>query len=182
MQYFDPKNTHFDSTKFDCMDLLTPQLGLLVWNILAFLILFFILKKFAWKPILKSLKERETGIADSLATAEKVRAEMAQLKNENEILLAKAREERGVILKEARDIKDKIINEAKEQAKTEAGKIITDARAAIEQQKMAAITEVKNQVGNLVIEVSEKILRRELSNKSEQEKYIKQLSGEVKLN
>jgi F-type H+-transporting ATPase subunit b len=182
MQYFDPKNTYFDSDKIYCMDLLTPQLGLLVWNILAFLILFFILKKFAWKPILKSLKERETGIADSLATAEKVRAEMAQLKNENEILLAKAREERGVILKEARDIKDKIINEAKEQARTEASKIITDARAAIEQQKMAAITEVKNQVGNLVIEVSEKILRRELSNKSEQEKYIKQLSGEVKLN
>jgi F-type H+-transporting ATPase subunit b len=164
------------------MDLLTPQLGLLVWNILAFLILFLILKKFAWKPILKSLKERETGIADSLATAEKVRAEMAQLKNENEILLAKAREERGVILKEARDIKDKIINEAKEQARTEAGKIITDARAAIEQQKMAAITEVKNQVGTLVIEVSEKILRRELTNKAEQEKYIKQLAGEVKLN
>ena len=164
------------------MDLLTPQIGLLVWNILAFLILFFILKKFAWKPILQSLKERETGIADSLATAEKVRAEMAQLKNENEILLAKAREERALILKEARDTKDKIINEAKDQARLEATKIITDARAAIEQQKMAAITEVKNQMGNLVIEVSEKILRRELSNKSEQEKYIKQLAGEVKLN
>src|SRR5450631_713529 len=164
------------------MDLLTPQLGLLVWNILAFLILFLILKKFAWKPILKSLKERETGIADSLATAEKVRAEMAQLKNENEALLAKAREERALLLKEARDTKDKIINEAKEQAKLEAGKIITDARIAIEQQKMAAITEVKNQIGNLVVEVSEKILRRQLENKSEQESYIKQLAKEVKLN
>jgi len=164
------------------MDLLTPDLGLFIWNLLAFLILFFILKKTAWKPILKSLNEREKGISDSLATAEKVKAEMAQLKSENEALLAKAREERAALLKEARDTKDKIINEAKDQAKLEAGKIITDARAAIEQQKMAAITEVKNQVGNLVIEVSEKILRRELSDKSEQEKYIKELANEVKLN
>jgi F-type H+-transporting ATPase subunit b len=164
------------------MDLLTPDLGLFIWNLLAFLILFFILRKTAWKPILKSLNERERGITDSLATAEKVKAEMAQLKSENEALLAKAREERAQLLKEARETKDKIINEAKEQAKVEAGKIIVDAQAAIEQQKMAAITEVKNQVGNLVIEVSEKILRRELANKSEQEKYIKDLANEVKLN
>jgi len=164
------------------MDLLTPDLGLFIWNLLAFLILFFILRKTAWKPILKSLNERERGITDSLATAEKVKAEMAQLKSENEALLAKAREERALLLKEARETKDKIINEAKEQAKVEAGKIIVDAQAAIEQQKMAAITEVKNQVGNLVIEVSEKILRRELANKSEQEKYIKELANEVKLN
>ncbi|MDP4148419.1 MAG: F0F1 ATP synthase subunit B [Bacteroidota bacterium] len=162
--------------------MLTPDLGLFIWNLLAFLILFLILKKFAWKPILKSLKEREEGIAGSLATAEKVKAEMAQMKNENEVLLAKAREERAALLKEARDMKDKIVNEAKEQAKVEAGRIITDARAAIEQQKMAALTDVKNQVGNLVIEVAEKILRRELANKPEQEKYIKQLSNEVKLN
>ena len=162
--------------------LLTPDLGLFIWNLLAFLILFFILKRTAWKPILKSLNEREKGISDSLATAERVKAEMAQLKSENEALLAKAREERASLLKEARETKDKIINEAKDQAKLEASKIITDAQAAIEQQKMAAITEVKNQVGNLVIEVSEKILRRELSNKSEQEKYIKDLANEVKLN
>jgi F-type H+-transporting ATPase subunit b len=164
------------------MDLLTPDLGLFLWNLLAFLILFFILKKTAWKPILKSLDEREKGISDSLATAEKVKKEMAQLKTENEALLAKAREERALLLKEAREIKDKIINEAKNQAKLEAGKIITDAQVAIEQQKMAAITEVKNQVGNLVVEVAEKILRRELSNKAEQENYIRQLSNEVKLN
>ena len=164
------------------MDLLTPDLGLFLWNLLGFLILFFILKKTAWKPILKSLNEREKGISDSLATAERVKAEMNQLKNENEALLAKAREERALLLKEARETKDKIINEAKDQAKIEAGKIITDAQTAIEQQKMAAITEVKNQVGNLVIEVAEKILRRELSNKTEQESYIRQLSNEVKLN
>jgi F-type H+-transporting ATPase subunit b len=164
------------------MDLLTPDLGLFLWNLLAFLILFFILKKTAWKPILKSLDEREKGIADSLATAERVKTEMAQLKSENEVLLAKAREERALLLKEARETKDKIINEAKEQAKLEAGKIITDAQAAIESQKMAALTDVKNQVGTLVVEVAEKILRRELSNKAEQENYIRQLSNEVKLN
>ena len=164
------------------MDLLTPDLGLFLWNLLAFLILFFVLKKTAWKPILKSLDEREKGIADSLATAERVKTEMAQLKSENEVLLAKAREGRALLLKEARETKDKIINEAKEQAKVEAGKIITDAQAAIESQKMAAITDVKNQVGTLVVEVAEKILRRELSNKAEQENYIRQLSNEVKLN
>ena len=164
------------------MQLLTPDLGLFFWNLLAFAIVFFILKKFAWKPILKSLKERETGIADSLAMAEKVRGEMAELKSENEALLAQAREERSLMLKEARDAKDKIINEAREKAKADANKIILDAQASIETQKMAALTEVKNQLGNMVIEVSEKILRRELSNKGEQEAFINQLSKEVKLN
>lgn len=164
------------------MDLLTPSFGLLIWNLLAFLIVLFLLKKFAWKPILKSLKDRETGIADSLATAERVKAEMAQLQSENEALLAKAREERAQMLKDARDTKEKMINEAKEQAKTEANKIISEANAAIQQQKMAALTEVKNQVGTLVVEVAEKVLRRELANKTEQEQYIKQLAGEVKLN
>ena len=164
------------------MDLLIPSFGLIIWTLLAFLIVFFILKKFAWKPILNSLKERETTIADSLATAERMKAEMAQFKSENEALLAKAREERAQLLKEARDTKDRIINEAKEQAKVEANKIVTDAQAAIQQQKMAALTDVKNQVGQLVIEVAQKVLRRELSNKPEQENYIKQLANEVKLN
>src|SRR5687767_989034 len=164
------------------MELLTPGLGLMIWNLLAFLILLLILRKFAWKPILGSLKTRETNIADSLATAERVKAEMAQLKSENEALLAKAREERAQMLKEARDIKEKIINEAKEQAKVEANKIITDAQAAITQQKMAALTDVKNQVGNLVIEVAEKVLRRELGDKAQQETFIKKLADEVKLN
>jgi F-type H+-transporting ATPase subunit b len=162
--------------------MLTPDLGLLVWNFIAFLILLFILGKFAWKPILNSLKTRENNIADALATAERVKAEMAQLKSENEALLAKAREERAQMLKEARDIKDKIISEAKEQSKVEANKIISDAHAAIQQQKMAALTDVKNQVGNLVIEVAEKILRRELGDKAKQETYIKELAEEVKLN
>ena len=164
------------------MDLLTPDLGLITWNFIVFLILMFILRKFAWKPILNSLKLREENIAGSLATAEKVKAEMAQLKSENEALLAKAREERAQMLKEARDTKEKIINEAREQAKTEANKIITEAQAAIQQQKMAALTDVKNQVGNLVIEVAEKVLRRELADKNQQERFIKELAEEVKLN
>lgn len=162
--------------------MLNPGIGLILWNLIAFLVLLIILGKFAWKPILKSLKARENNIADSLATAERVKAEMAQMKSENEALLAKAREERAQLLKEARDTKDKIINEAKEQAKVEANKIITEAQAAITQQKMAALTDVKNQVGNLVIEVAEKVLRRELGDKAQQETYIKKLAEEVKLN
>lgn len=164
------------------MELLLPKLGLIVWTLLAFLIVFFILKKFAWKPILKSLNDRESNISNSILSAEKVKQEMANLKSENEALLVKAREERGIMLREAKETKDKIINEAKEQAKIETNKIIADAQVAIDQQKMAAITDLKNQVGNMVIEVSEKVLRRELSNKEEQESYIKQLAETIKLN
>ena len=164
------------------MKLLTPEFGLLIWTLLAFLIVFLILKAKAWPAIVKGLRDRENTITSSLETAERVKAEMAQLKSENETLLAKAREERAQLLKEAREMKDRIINEAKEQAKVEANKIITDANAAIQQQKMAALTDVKNQVGALVIDVAEKVLRRELTDKSQQEKYIKQLSEEVKLN
>lgn len=164
------------------MELLTPSFGLLIWTLLAFLIVFFILKKFAWKPILASLKERETGIADSLATADRVKAEMAAMKSENEALLAAAREERAKMVKDAKETSSKMISEAKEKARTEYDRIIAEAQVAILQQKNAALTEVKNQVGNLVIEVSEKVLRRELANKGEQENYIKQLAEVVKLN
>lgn len=164
------------------MQLLTPSSGLLFWTLLAFLIVFFLLRKYAWGPILSSLNKREQGIAESLQSAERVRLEMAQLKNENEALLAKAREERGAMLKEARDTKDRIIAESKEQAKVEANKIIAEAQQAIEAQKMAAITEVKNQVGKLVLEVTEKVLRRELSNPGAQEALIKDMVEDVKLN
>lgn len=164
------------------MKLLTPEFGLLLWTLLAFLVVFFILAKFAWPAIIKGLRERENTISSSLETAERVKAEMAQMKSENEALLAKAREERAQLLKEARETKDKIINEAKEQAKIEAGKIVTEAQAAIEGQKMAALTEVKNQVGKLVLETTEKVLRREFSNKQMQEEHIQSLVNEVKLN
>ncbi|MDX1954282.1 MAG: F0F1 ATP synthase subunit B [Chitinophagaceae bacterium] len=164
------------------IDLLIPEAGLLIWNLLAFLIVFFILKKYAWPAIVKGLKDREQTIADSLATAEKVKAEMAQLKSENEALMAQAREERAQMLKEARETKDRIINEAKEQAKLEANKIMSESQTAINAQKMAALTDVKNQVGKLVIEVTEKVLRRELGNKEAQEAHISGLVNEVKLN
>lgn len=162
--------------------LLKPEFGLLIWTLVAFLVVFFLLRKMAWPAIIKGLRDREQSIASSLETAERVKAEMAQMKSENEALLAKAREERAQLLKEAREMKDKIINEAKEQAKTEANKIITEAQAAINAQKMAALTDVKNQVGKLVIEVSEKVLRRELSGKDAQETHIQGLVNEVKLN
>ncbi|WP_126969945.1 F0F1 ATP synthase subunit B [Gynurincola endophyticus] len=164
------------------MKLLTPDLGLFVWMLVAFSVVLVILAKFAWKPIVGALKERETGIADSLAQAEKVKAEMAQLQSDNEALLQKAQEERAQLLKEARDARDKMINEAKEQAKIEANKIIAEAQAAIQHQKNAAMTDVKNQVGNLVIEVATKVLGRELTNAGEQERFIQDLTKDIKLN
>ncbi|MBS1731969.1 MAG: F0F1 ATP synthase subunit B [Bacteroidetes bacterium] len=164
------------------MDLLLPHLGLIVWTVLAFLVVLFILKKYAWGAILKGLNEREANIASSIATADKVKAEMAQLKSENEALLVAAREERAAMLKEAKDIKDKMINDAKDEAKVQAAKIITDAQASIQNQKMAALTDIKNEVGKMVIEISEKILRKELSNKADQEGYIKKLADDIKLN
>lgn len=164
------------------MDLLTPGFGLIIWTILAFLVVLLILRKYAWPAITKGLMEREQGIADALSTAEKVKAEMAEMKSEHEALLAQAREERAQILKEARETKEKIINESKEAAKVEASKIMAESLAAIEAQKMAAVTDVKNQIGKMVVEVSEKILRRELNNKPDQEAHIKGLVNEVKLN
>ncbi len=162
--------------------LVLPDIGLVFWSTISFLVLLFVLGKFAWKPIMKAVGEREKGITDAIAAAEKVKLEMAQLKNDNEALLTQAREERAVILKEAKETKDKIINDAKEEARVQASKIIAEAQASINNQKLAAMTEIKNQVGNLVIEVSEKVLRRELGNKAEQESYIKQLAQEAKLN
>ncbi len=164
------------------MGLLLPHLGLIFWTLLAFLIVFFLLKKFAWKQIIDGLNARETNIAESIASAEKIKAEMAQLKNENETLLAQAREERGKMIKEAKETADKMIAEAKDKAKTEYERIITDAQSAIQQQKNAALTDVKNQVGNLVIEVTEKVLRRELGDKAGQEAHIKSLVDAVKMN
>ncbi|WP_018627022.1 F0F1 ATP synthase subunit B [Niabella aurantiaca] len=164
------------------MDLLTPNLGYFVWIFVAFVIVFLVLKKFAWKPIIKMLNEREQNIAGAIASAEKVKAEMAQLQSENEALLAKAREERAQLLKEARETKDKIVNEAKEQAKTEASRIIADAQQAINAQKMAALTDVKNEVGKMVIEVSEKVLKQQLAGQDKQEEYINSLVNSIKLN
>ena len=161
------------------MQLLTPAFGLIFWTLIAFLGAFFILKKFAWPAIINGLNEREKTIADSLATAERVKQEMATLKSENEALMMQAREERAQMLKEAKDTKDKIINEAKEQAKVEANKIIVDANNAIQNAKMAALTDVKNQIGNMVVEVAEKVIRRELNSNGDQETYIRKLADDL---
>ncbi|MCF8450760.1 MAG: F0F1 ATP synthase subunit B [Taibaiella sp.] len=164
------------------MDLLTPELGLFFWTLIAFIAVFLILRKFAWGPILSSLGEREKGIADSIASAERIKAEMTQFKSENEKLMAQAREERTVMLREAKEMKDRIVNEAKEQAKEEANKIIVDAQHQIQQQKMAALTEVKNEIGNLAVEVATKILRKQMSAAEGQDAYMQLLSEDIKLN
>jgi len=164
------------------MDLLSPSPGLLVWTLLAFLIVFFILKKYAWTAIIKGLNEREKNIATSIASAERIKLEMAQLKNDNEAFLLQAREERVILLKEAKETKDKLISEAREEAKVQAARIVADAQVTINHQKMAAIIDLKNQLGNLAIAVSEKILRRELNNKDEHELFIRQLAEEAKVN
>jgi F-type H+-transporting ATPase subunit b len=164
------------------MDLLTPDLGLFIWTLLAFLVVFFILKKFAWKPILKALSERESGIASAIASAERVKQEMAVMKSEHERLMMVAREERSQLLKEAKETKDKIINEAKELAKVEANKIIAEAQQQIHQQKMAAVTDLKNEIGKLAVEVAEKVLRKQLANVDAQSEYASMLADEIKLN
>lgn len=164
------------------LDLLLPGIGLMFWTILAFLIVLFLLKKFAWKTIIGGLNERESNINEAIQSAEKVKLEMAQLKADNEVLLQQAREERATMLKEAKETKDKMIADAKSEAKEQAAKILADAQASIHQQKMAALTDIKNHVGKLVIETSEKVLRKELTNKDVHEGYINQLAQEMKLN
>lgn len=164
------------------MDLLTPELGLFVWTLIAFLIVFLILKKFAWKPILKSLGEREKGIADSIAAADRVKKEMAAMQSENEKLMQEAREERSAMLKEAKETREKIVNEAKDQAKAAAGKIMEEAQLQIQQQKMAAMTEVKNQIGTMAVEVAEKILRQKLNSADAQNSYANLLAEDIQLN
>jgi len=164
------------------MELLSPGIGLIVWTLIAFLVVFFILRKFAWTPILTSLKERETSIASAIASADNLKSEMALMKSENEALLAQARDERAKMIKEAKDTTAKMISEAKDKARNEYDRIVAEAQLAILQQKNAALVDVKNQVGKLVIEVSEKVLRRELANKNDQENFIKQQAEIVNLN
>jgi len=161
------------------MQLLTPALGLIVWTLLAFLVVFFILKKYAWPAIINGLSERERNISDSLASAEKIKAEMAQMKSENEALLMQAREERAGMLKDAKNAADKMVEDAKGKAKAEYDRIITDAQNTIDLQKNAAITDVKNMIGKLVIEVAEKVIRRELVNKKDHEAYIAKMTADI---
>ena len=164
------------------MELVKPEFGLVFWMLVSFLIVLFILGKFAWKPILKALKERETSIEDALRSADKAREAMENLKADNEKLLNDARAERERMLREARDTKDAIINEAKGKASAEANRLLQQAREAINNEKQAAITELKNQVATLSIEIAEKILREQLKDSAKQKELSEKYLKEVKLN
>ena len=161
------------------MKLVTPDIGLLFWMLVSFSIVLFLLKKYAWKPILNSLKEREQSIAEALNSAKRAKEEMAALKSENEKLLVQARIERDAILKEARDAKDSIIVEARTRASSEADRLLQAAREGIQNEKLAAMTELKNQVATLSIEIAEKILKEELSSPEKQKQLVKSFLGEV---
>jgi F-type H+-transporting ATPase subunit b len=164
------------------MDLVTPALGLIFWSVLTFLFLLFILRKFAWKPILDAVNEREEGIKNALLSAENAKKEMQNLKADNEKLLAEARLERDAMMKEAREIKDKMINDAKTEAQTAGQKMIEQAKASIESEKNAALAELKAQVSTLSLDIAEKLLKDELSNKESQTKLVEKMLGDVKLN
>ena len=164
------------------MELITPGLGLLFWMTLAFLLLMFILGKFAWKPIMNALKEREATINDALHAADKAREEMKQLQFSNEQLLREAKNERDVILADARKVRDAIIEEARLRASEEAARIVQSARESITNEKMAAMTDLKNQLADASLNISRQLLRRELSDPKKQEEYIRELLKEVKFN
>ncbi|CAN5605399.1 F0F1 ATP synthase subunit B [soil metagenome] len=164
------------------MELVKPEFGLIFWMTVSFLIVVFLLRKYAWGPILGSLKEREVSIQSALDAAKKAKDEVANLKAENERILQEARNERDVILKEAREAKDAIVNEARSRANVEADRLINIARETIQNEKMAAITELKNQVATLSIDIAEKVIRQQLSDSEKQKSLVQDLLKEVKLN
>ena len=155
--------------------------GLFFWQIVLFVLLLLLLKKYAWKPILDALNSREEGIQNALDEADKARQEMVDLKSSNEMILKEARAERDGLLKDARMIKEKMITEAKDEAKTQSNKIIEQAKQTIENEKLAAITELKNQVAELSIGIAEKIMKDELSNKGKQVAMIEKMLDGARL-
>ena len=163
------------------MELVTPDLGLVVWTTISFAILLFLLGKFAWKPILGALNDRERFIEDSLSKAEAAKEEMARLTNENESLLKQARAERDQILTEARKVKEQMIVDAKELAHKEGARMIELARVEINNQKAIAMADVKNQVATLSLQIAEKVLRKQFEDQQKQDELVSQLLKEVKL-
>ncbi|MAU54295.1 F0F1 ATP synthase subunit B [Flavobacteriaceae bacterium] len=157
------------------------SIGLFFWQTVIFIFLILLLKKFAWKPILDAVNEREEGIKNALLSAEKAKEEMASLQSDNEETLKKARSERDSLLKEAREIKQQLIDEAKSEAKNEAKKIISQAQETIQNEKNAAIVDLKNQVAGLSIDIAEKVLKEKLSDDKAQMKLVKDLVKEVTL-
>lgn len=164
------------------MELLTPGTGLIIWQLIVFLLLVFLLAKLAWKPIITSLKEREKSIQDALDTAEKARLEMSKLKSDNENLLKQAREEREKILREAREASNRMKEEAQVEAKKSADRIVEDARAAIQAEKNTALKEVKSLVANLSLEVAGKILQKNLADDKAQKSLTQEYIKDLKLN
>lgn len=164
------------------MELVKVDIGLLFWMTLSFGIVLYILAKFAWKPIMKGIHEREESIDKALHAAEDAKKEMLKLKAGNEELLNQAKEERDALLREARKLKDSIIEEARVKANEEAQRIIENARESIQYEKLAVINDLKNQVASISIEIAEKILQKELADKEEQHQLTKKLIDEVKIN
>lgn len=161
--------------------LATPAIGTIFWTTVIFLMLLGLLRVFAWKPILTAIKAREESIRDSLEAAKEARKDMERLQSDNEAIMKEAREERDLLMKEARQARDKMIAEAKDQAKTEAEKIIEKARVGIEREKAAAISEFRNQVASLSVGIAEKIIREKLSDDGQQQKLINGLLDDVGL-
>ncbi len=156
--------------------------GLFFWQITLFILLLLLLRKYAWKPILNAVNDREEGIKNALAAAENAKKEMQNVTADSEKLLKEARTEREAMLKEAREIKDKWIADSKEQAKVEGDKMIKQAQATIESEKKAAVADIKNQVAELSIEIAEKVIKEQLSNKDRQLKLVDDMLGDIKLN
>jgi F-type H+-transporting ATPase subunit b len=162
--------------------LVQPEAGTIIWMVIIFGIVLFVLKKFAWKPILNALKEREESIANALNSAEEAKKEVAGLKADNEKIIADARLEKDAILKSAKELKEKIVAEAKEKAGQEAQKTIDQARQQIEVEKKAAINDIKKQVAELSVMIAEKVIKKQLAGKGEQEKMVDGLIDDIKLN
>ena len=158
------------------------SIGLFFWQLVLFIGLVLLLRKFAWKPILDAVEKREEGIQNALDSAEKAKLEMENLQADNQKLLKEARAEREEMLKEARDMKNKMIEDAKTEASESAAKLIAQAQASIESEKKAAIAELKSQVANLSVEIAEKVVRTELSNKDKQLQLVETMLGEKSLN
>ena len=164
------------------MELVKPGIGLLFWMTITFGIVLYILTKFAWKPILKSIRDREDSINDAINAADNARKQMESLKADNEKLLAEARAERDRMMREANDIKESIIAQAKRSADEEGRKIITNAKESIEREKLNAMNELKNQVAVLSVDMAEKILRKKMDDRGQQEAFVNDNLKSITLN
>ncbi|MGB8703399.1 MAG: F0F1 ATP synthase subunit B [Gillisia sp.] len=155
--------------------------GLFFWQLAVVIVLIFLLRKYAWKPILESLNSREEGIKDALESADRARKEMQNLKSDNEKLLQEARADRDALLKEAREMKEKIINEASSEAQEKADKIVAQAQVTIQNEKNAAMADIKNQVAGLSLQIAEKLVREELSKEGKQRRLVEEMLEDVSL-